>query len=198
MQHFIQKSEEKNGLWEYLINYSVTLALCSKCLPKLLTHTGYCSLFFLPYFLWKSSNCTMTLVVSSYSGRDGTKQAPSSQFSKARSNTYRTWTVRAYTDAERFDIIRERSIITPLEIRKQVFARLFLFEIFSNLMWGVCVGEWPWSCWGEHHMGTFCSPSPCSQLFLNSLPVLEYCFALSASEQDLNAGTRGAWEEITL
>lgn len=47
-------------------------------------------------------------------------------------------------------------------------------------------------------MGTFCSPSPCSQLFLNSLPVLEYCFALSASEQDLNAGTRGAWEEITL
>lgn len=44
-------------------------------------------------------------------------------------------------DEESFDIIREKSIIAALEIRKEVFAKIFLLEMFSNLMWGVCVGE---------------------------------------------------------
>lgn len=67
---------------------------------------------------------------------------------KQRSNPYRTWTVRAYTGAESFDIIREKGMMTTLETRKQVFAGLPLLEI------------WPWPCWEEHNMGTFCSPSP--------------------------------------
>lgn len=56
MQYFIQKSEEKIMLWEYLMSYSVTFALCTKYLPKVLTHIGYFSFLVLFYFLWKSSN----------------------------------------------------------------------------------------------------------------------------------------------
>lgn len=125
-------------------------------MPAQITHLYW---ILLPPPPLKSSNCKMTVVVISCSGRDGTRREPSPQFNKQRSNTYRTWTVRAYTDVERFDIIREKGIMITLETRKQVFARLFLLEIFSNLMWGAHVGEWPWPCWGEHHMGTFCSPS---------------------------------------
>lgn len=129
-------------------------------MPPQITHLYWILLLFYFFFLLKPSNYKMRLVVTSRSSRDGTRREPSPQFSKQRSNTYRTSTVRAYTDAERFDIIREKVIMTTLETRKQVFARLFLLEIFSNLMWGACVGEWPWPCWGGHHMGTFCSPPP--------------------------------------
>lgn len=129
-----------------------------KRLSKLPFYIGYCFFFlicFVSFFLLKSNNCKMTLVVTSCSGRDDTRREPSPQFSKQRSNTCRTWNVRAYRDAEMFYIIREKEIVSTLKTRKQMFSRLFLLELFSNFTWGASVGGWPWPCWVEHHMGTF-------------------------------------------
>lgn len=43
---------------------------------------------------------------------------------------------------------------------EQVFVRLCLLEISSNLTRAERVGNWPRPRWAEHHWGAFCFPSP--------------------------------------